>query len=139
MSSNSDEKVLESGVENSKEQLVKEEANTKKEKLNSRAKNQSINKISDEDLENSEYELMYSLSFTNWLLTFLIQDIPIIGEIALLFWSFSRKQPVGKKHYARARLIYKLIFDALAIITIYLLYVVGMQVLQGVIQYMEML
>lgn len=139
MGSNSNEKVLESGVEKEVEQLEKETVNTKDKKLITKNKNNNFNKVSDEDLENSEYELMYSLSFTNWLFTFLIQDIPIIGEIALLFWSFSRKQPVGKKHYARARLIYKLIFDILAFITLYILYVVGIQVLQGVIEYMEML
>ena len=131
--------VIEKKDKINKEHKVITNTSNKFKDIFSRPKIVNSGKITDEDEENSEYEKMYSLSFTNWFFTFLIQDIPIIGEIALLIWAISDKYSEGKKQYAKARLIYKLIFDILAFTTLYILFVVGMNVLEGVIEYMSML
>ena len=69
----------------------------------------------------------------------MIQDIPIIGEIALIFWACSKRNAVGKRQYAIARLIYKLIFDAIAIAILIGMFMVARHFIDMLIQYMEML
>ena len=103
-------------------------------------KNLDVLKVeNNEDNTNSEFEMAKCISFTNWFLTFLIQDIPIIGEIALLLWACSKRNAVGKRQYAIARLIYKLIFDAIAIVIIFMLFKIASGALDALIVYMEAL
>lgn len=89
--------------------------------------------------EEVDFEKANCISFTNWFFTFLIQDIPIIGEIALIFWACSKRNAVGKRQYAIARLIYKLIFDAIAIAILIGMFMVARHFIDMLIQYMEML
>lgn len=103
-------------------------------------KNLDVLKVeNNEDNTNSEFEMAKCISFTNWFLTFLIQDIPIIGEVALLFWACSKRNAVGKRQYAIARLIYKLIFDVIAIMIIFMLFKIASGALDALIVYMEAL
>lgn len=56
------------------------------------------------------------LSFLHWISIFLIDEIPIIGDIALLIW-FYRGEGI-RKQYSVHRLILKLIFDILDVLTL---------------------
>lgn len=87
--------------------------------------------------QNCEYEKTNSLSVSNWFFTFLIQDIPIIGEIALLIWAFQKRNATGKRQYAVARLIYKLIFDIIAVAILFIMYSMASGALNKLIEYME--
>lgn len=90
------------------------------------------------DVEQScEYEKTNSLSISNWFFTFLIQDIPVIGEIALLIWAFQKRNATGKRQYAVARLIYKLIFDIIAMVILFIMYSMASGALNKLIEYME--
>lgn len=89
--------------------------------------------------EKVEYAQMPSLTFINWFLTFLIQDIPIIGEIALIIWACQKGNAEGKRQYALARLVYKIIFDIIAIVTLVMVYMITTNVLQGLVNYMDKL
>lgn len=109
-----------------------------KEKLVMQSENftdKNKNIISDD--QSSDYEKTNSLSISNWFFTFLIQDIPIIGEIALLIWAFQKRNATGKRQYAIARLIYKIIFDAIAIVILYIMYMMASGAINKLIEYME--
>lgn len=95
--------------------------------------------VSEASENNEEYAKMNSLSITNWFATFLIQDIPIIGGICLIVWALSDKYSEGKRQYAIARLIYKLIWDLVALTTLYVAYIIGSGLLEKLIEYMDKL
>lgn len=95
------------------------------------------NKNENEVEQSCEYEKTNSLSVSNWFFTFLIQDIPIIGEIALLIWAFQKRNATGKRQYAVARLIYKLIFDIIAVVILFIMYSMASGALNKLIEYME--
>ena len=95
------------------------------------------NKNKNEVEQSCEYEKTNSLSVSNWFFTFLIQDIPIIGEIALLIWAFQKRNATGKRQYAVARLIYKLIFDIIAVVILFIMYSMASGALNKLIEYME--
>lgn len=97
------------------------------------------NSVSEASENNEEYAKMNSLSITNWFATFLIQDIPIIGGICLIVWALSDKYSEGKRQYAIARLIYKLIWDLVALATLYVAYIIGSGLLEKLIEYMDKL
>lgn len=61
----------------------------------------------------------YPLSMGNWLTTFMISDIPIVGLVCLLIWSFSKSTPLNKKDYCRSRIVYKLIFVVIYLVLAY--------------------
>lgn len=97
------------------------------------------NSVSEASENNEEYAKMNSLSITNWFATFLIQDIPIIGGICLIVWALSDKYSEGKRQYAIARLIYKLIWDLVALATLYVAYIIGSGLIEKLIEYMDKL
>lgn len=99
----------------------------------------NTNSVSEASENNEEYAKMNSLSITNWFATFLIQDIPIIGGICLIVWALSDKYSEGKRQYAIARLIYKLIWDLVALTTLYVAYIIGSGLLEKLIEYMDKL
>jgi len=62
------------------------------------------------------------VSFLNWLGTYSIMLIPILGGlvflIMLIIWSFSDSTPESKKNWARATLVYMIIMIVLAMLLI---------------------
>lgn len=104
-----------------------------------RVEEKDIKKESKPDREKEGYEMVPAISVGNWFFTFLIQDIPVIGIIALLIWACSDKFSEGKRQYAIARLMYQLIFTGITGVTIYILYIVGTGLLTKLIDYMQML
>lgn len=74
----------------------------------------------------------------SWFVTFMCMNIPIIGWIYLLILAFS-KDAGAKKDFARAYLIYKVVFllITLAILAVFVHY--GLILLDQLLAYMEML
>jgi hypothetical protein len=56
------------------------------------------------------------LTIGDWLITLLIQSIPIIGFIMLFVWAFGEGTHPSKKSYAQASLIFLAIIFVLAIV-----------------------
>lgn len=72
-----------------------------------------------------------------WFVTFMCMNIPVIGWIYLMILAFTSKGP--KKEFARAYLLYKLVFLILALAILAVAFHYGMIVLDKVLAYMEML
>lgn len=73
----------------------------------------------------------------SWFNTFMIMNIPIIGWLYLLILAFGKKDQ--RKDFAKAYLIYKLVFLLVALAIIALLLRVGMDAADQLLQYMDML
>jgi len=58
------------------------------------------------------------MSIGDWLITFLIQAIPLVGFIMLFVWAFGDGTHPSKKSWAQASLIFALIMIVLVIIFI---------------------
>ena len=56
------------------------------------------------------------MSLGNWLLTFLIASIPLVGFIMLFVWAFSEGTQPSKKTFAQAALIWMAIIFVLYMI-----------------------
>ncbi len=59
---------------------------------------------------------MEPVSVGEWLITFLIMVIPIVGIIMLFVWAFGSGAKASKKNFAQAQLIVFLIIFALGIL-----------------------
>ena len=70
-------------------------------------------------LPGSNYKPM---TIGDWLITFLIQAIPLIGFIMLFVWAFGDGTHPSKKTWAQALLIFALIMFVLVIIFIILFF-----------------
>ena len=55
------------------------------------------------------------VSFGNWMLTILLTCIPIVGFIMLIIWAVGDETPASKKNWARAQLIWMIIFTVIGI------------------------
>lgn len=73
-----------------------------------------------------------------WFLTFMCMNIPIAGWIYLLHLAFSKKRH-QLRDFARAYLIYKLIFLIVALILLGILVYVGLGLADKLLAYMDML
>ena len=56
------------------------------------------------------------VSVGEWLITFIIFSIPIIGFIMLFVWAFGDNTKISKRNWARAMLIVIITFFLLAIL-----------------------
>jgi len=56
------------------------------------------------------------LTIGDWLITFLIQAIPLVGFVMLFVWAFGDGTHPSKKSWAQASLIFALIMIVLVII-----------------------
>ena len=65
------------------------------------------------DLQSGSYKPM---TLSDWLITFIIQAIPLIGFIMLFVWAFGDGTHPSKKTWAQALLIFALIGIVLVII-----------------------
>lgn len=73
----------------------------------------------------------------SWFNTFMIMNIPIIGWLYLLILAFGKKDQ--RKDFAKAYLIYKLVFLLVALAIIAVLLHFGMEAADQLLQYMDML
>jgi hypothetical protein len=64
------------------------------------------------------------MSIGDWLITFLIQAIPLVGIIMLFVWAFGDGTHPSKKTWAQASLIFALIMFVLVIILIAVMWTV---------------
>lgn len=62
-----------------------------------------------------------SLTIGDWLITFLIQAIPVVGFIMLFVWAFGGDTHPSKKTWAQATLIFMAIVVVLTIIVFILI------------------
>lgn len=79
-----------------------------------------------------------SVQVHRWFFTFMCMNIPIIGWIYLLFLAFGKKYP-ERRIFARAYLFYKLIFLIVSVLILGVLIYIGLDLLDQLIAYMEML
>ena len=64
-------------------------------------------------IQNSEDVSEQSMSIGDWLITFLICAIPIIGIIMMFLWAFGNTNSKSKKTWAQAALIFSLLVTVL--------------------------
>lgn len=80
----------------------------------------------------------YRMPPRRWFFTFMCMNIPIAGWIYLLHLAFGKKEN-QLRDFAKAYLIYKVVFLIAALIILGILVYVGMHVADMVLNYMEML
>ncbi len=56
------------------------------------------------------------VSVGDWIVTILLMCIPCVGLIMLFVWAFSGSTPASKANWAKAQLIWMLIFIVISII-----------------------
>ena len=74
----------------------------------------------------------------SWFNTFMIMNIPIIGWIYLLRIAL-KKQPDQRKDFAKAYLVYKLVFLLVALVILAFCLYTGMEIMDRLLRYMNML
>ena len=57
-----------------------------------------------------------TVSVGNWLITYLVSFVPVVGFIMLLVWAFSSSTPPSKANWAKAALVAMSIFTVLSIL-----------------------
>lgn len=77
-------------------------------------------------------------SVSDWFFTFMCMSIPIVGWIYLFRLAF-QKEKTDRQNFARAFLFYKLVFLAISAVILGILIWIGLDVLDNVLAYMEML
>lgn len=75
---------------------------------------------------------------SKWFFTFMCMNIPIVGWIYLFYLAFSKKV-TNRRSFARAYLFYKLVFLLVGILILGILIYIGMDLLDQLLAYMEML
>ena len=76
-------------------------------------------------------------SFLNWFITFLIMDIPVFGFITLLVWAFGKNTDGVKKTFARARILYRVIFTVVTFAILYVLFRLAVPRLEHLLDYLR--
>ena len=80
----------------------------------------------------------YHMPPRRWFLTFMCMNIPIAGWIYLLCLAFGKKEN-QLRDFAKAYLVYKLVFLAAALVILGILVYVGLDLADKLLAYMEML
>jgi len=86
----------------------------------------------------SQGERKESTPVHDWFFTFMCMNIPLIGWIYLISLAFSKKQ-TELKNFARAYLFYKLLFLMIGIVLLGILLYIGLDMIDQILAYMEML
>ena len=73
-----------------------------------------------------------------WFFTFMCMNIPVAGWIYLLRLAFGKKDN-QLRDFARAYLLYKLVFLIISLILLGILVYIGLDIVDKVLAYMEML
>jgi hypothetical protein len=58
------------------------------------------------------------LSVKEWFVTLFITYIPLVGMIMMLVWAFDSGTNINKKNFAKASLIWMLVWIAIAIVVL---------------------
>lgn len=77
-------------------------------------------------------------SVSDWFFTFMCMNIPIAGWFYLFHLAF-RSPKADRQNFARAFLFYKLVFLAISAVILGILIWIGLDMLDKVLAYMEML
>lgn len=87
--------------------------------------------------ENQDDDKKYSRAgdVGRWFQTLCIINIPVIGIIYIIIMALRRKTPYERKSFAIAYILYKLLVWILAISVIYCFYKVGINFIDGILQY----
>lgn len=56
------------------------------------------------------------VTFGNWMLTLFLTFIPVVNIIMLLIWAFSSSTPASKSNWAKAALLWMVIFFGISIL-----------------------
>lgn len=73
-----------------------------------------------------------------WFFTFMCATIPVVGWFYLISIAFSKKKDL-RREYARAFLLYKLVFLVVSLILLGILVYIGAGIMDQVLAYVEML
>ena len=87
-------------------------------------------------LEDKEVMEKY-VSVSRWFLSICWMQIPVIGIIYVFVLAFGRKTPPAKKSFARAYLLYRVLVLFLTVVIIYVLYRIGVNFIDGILQYVK--
>ena len=79
-----------------------------------------------------------SASVSSWFITFMCMNLPFVGWIYLLRLAF-RKDRTERQNFARAYLFYKLVFLGVSALILGILTWIGLDILDQLLAYMEML
>ncbi len=74
----------------------------------------------------------------DWFFTFMCMNIPIVGWIYLIWLAFNKKQ-TERRNFARAYLFYKLVFLLISIVLLGIVLYIGLDMVDRLLAYMEML
>lgn len=74
----------------------------------------------------------------SWFFTFMCMNIPIVGWFYLFYLAFNKKKTL-RRNFARAYLYYKLLFLIISAVILGILIYIGMELLDQLLAYMEML
>lgn len=92
----------------------------------------------EEEEEDTETEAAAAVpSFLNWFITFLIMDIPVFGFITLLVWALGKNTDPVKKTFARARILYRVIFTVITLAILYVLFRLAVPRLEHLLDYLQ--
>lgn len=94
--------------------------------------------LDDSPAEDSAAPLPPDAPVSKWFFTFMCMNIPIVGWIYLFYLAFSKKV-TNRRSFARAYLFYKLVFLLVGILILGILVYIGMDLLDQLLAYMEML
>ena len=86
--------------------------------------------------EKFDFSIYRPLTMSNWFTTFMFMNVPIFGLLYLLFLAIFSKQAL-KKDFARAYLLYQLIFYGIAIVIVGLIAYLGIEMLDNAIKFMQ--
>lgn len=86
----------------------------------------------------SQAEALPPAPIRSWFCTFMIMNLPIIGWIYLLILAL-RKKGDQRKDFAKAYLVYKLVFLIVALAILAILLYFGLEMADNLLEYMEML
>ncbi len=107
--------------------------NAKKTNLTPQQENEIFN-----DAESADPVCYRRAPIRTWFCTFMIMNLPIIGWIYLLILAL-KKNGDQRKDFARAYLVYKLVFLIVALAILALFLYIGLELADNLLQYMEML
>ncbi len=66
------------------------------------------------DISNSQNDQIVTMG--DWIITFILSGIPVVGFIMILVWAFGGGAKLSKRNYARAALIFGLIVGFISVI-----------------------
>lgn len=126
------EEEAKDGNENKKEQLKRASGFKKTSQEKTKEKKEK------EKAEGAEENYVRRSPIRSWFNTFMIMNIPIIGWFYLLILAL-RKDTDQRRDFARAYLVYKLVFFLVALGILIVLMYTGMEMADRLLRYMNML